>query len=222
MDQAKVERFWQAMLDQGNALNELLAAPPSVFKAHEAFELICEIEEMMRGAIHDIDPLLSADLELGNSNGDRVLMISITCHDNPAGIEAVQKLVAVAPAIPPCFQVRAFRPPMSREMMCEHGSLMVQGMEVQVEQVRFVALPSHDAPGTFEIACFVPPSSKTEVDPEKVPGAFAAYTVLSMGIGELRFMTRIQRIKVAVTQQVPDEAVFAWNLVELLDHAPTH
>jgi hypothetical protein len=89
MDQAKVEKFWQAMLDQGHALDALLAVSPSVFRAHEAFELICETEEIMRSAIHDIDPLLSADLELGNSNGDRVLMISITCHDNPAGIEAV-------------------------------------------------------------------------------------------------------------------------------------
>jgi hypothetical protein len=111
---------------------------------------------------------------------------------------------------------------MSRELMCEHGSLIVQGMEIQVEQVRFMALPSHDTPGTFDIGCFVPASSKTEVDPEKVPGAFAAYTALSMGIGELRFMTRIQSIKVAVTQQVPDEAVFAWDLLEILDHAPAH
>lgn len=58
------------------------------------------------------------------------------------------------------------------------------------------------------MACSVPPSSKTEVDPEEVPGAFAAYTVLSRGIGELRFMTRIHRFKVAVTQQVLGEDVF--------------
>ena len=221
MDQPKVEKFWQAVVDQGTVLDELLAASPGVFKAQEAFERICEIEETMRSAVHDIDPLLSADLDHGYSNDAKVLMIIVTCNDNPAGIEAVQQLVAAAPAVPPCFKVCAFRPAIPKERMCERGFLSVQGTQLHAEEVRFMALPAHAMPGTFDIACFVPPSSQTEMDPDKVPGAFAAYTVLSMGIGELRFMTRIKRLKVAVTEQVPDEAAFAWDLLDTIDQAPT-
>jgi hypothetical protein len=220
MDQTKVANFWRTVVDKGHALDALLAVAPSAFNALEAFELTCEIEEMMRRAVSDIDPLLSADLEQGYGNGDRVLMIVITCNLNPAGIEAVQQLVATAPALPPCFQVCAFRPPVSRERMCQRGFLSVHGTDIQVEQVRFMALPSRAAPGTFDIACIVPPSSQTEMDPDKVPGAFAAYTVLSLGIGELRFMTRIKGLKVAVMEAAPEEAVAAWDLLEIIDHAP--
>jgi hypothetical protein len=219
MDQSKVESFWRAVVDIGNALRARLDAPPSVSKADKIFEAVCEIEEMMCSAVEDIDPLLSADLELDNSLDGGTLTIIITCNDNSAGIEAVQQLVATAPAVLPCFHVCAFRPPMPREKLCEPGLLSVDGTEIQVEQVRFKPLPSHAMPGAFDIVCFVPPSSKTEMDPDKVPGAFAAYTVLSRGIGELRFMTRITRLKIAVVEPAPDEAVCAWDLLEIIDHA---
>ncbi|WP_028998497.1 hypothetical protein [Azohydromonas australica] len=220
MDQSKIASFWRAVVDIGNALRVRLDAPPSASKANEVFEAVCEIEEMMRSAVEDIEPLLSADLDL-DSSLDGQLTIVITCNDNSAGIEAVQRLVASAPAVLPCFQVRAFRPPMSKEKLCEPGFLSVDGTDIQVEQVRFKPLPSHATLGAFDIVCFVPPSSKAEMDPDKVPGAFAAYMVLTRGIGELRFMTRITRLKIAVVEPAPDEAVCAWDLLEIIDHAPT-
>jgi hypothetical protein len=44
--------------------------------------------------------------------------------------------------------------------------------------------------------------------------------VLIMGIGELRFMTRIKGLKVAVMEAAPEEAVAVWDLLEIIDHAP--
>jgi hypothetical protein len=220
MDQTKVERFWQAVVDRGNTLRALLNVSSSDFKAIEAFALTCEIEEMVRSAVSDIDPLLSADLEQRYGNGDMALLIVITCNGNSAGIEAVQQLVATAPALPPCFQVCAFRPPVPKERLCQRRFLGVYGTDIPVEQVRFMVLPSNATPGIFDIACFVPPSSKTEMDPDKVPGASVAYMVLIMGIGELRFMTRIKGLKVAVMEAAPEEAVAVWDLLEIIDHAP--
>lgn len=43
-----------------------------------------------------------------------------------------------------------------------------------------------------------------------------------MGIGELRLMTRVHNIGVAVTDEPPPEAVPAWDLIELIDSAPAH
>jgi hypothetical protein len=204
---------------RGAARTRLKCSASSI--GDEIFEITCEIAEVMRSAVEDIDPLLSADL-LGSSLDGSALTIVITCNDNSAGIEAVQQLVATAPAVLPCFQVCAFRPPVPKEKLCEPGFLSGDGTDIQVEQVRFMPLPSHATPGAFDIACFVPPSSKTEMDPDKVPGAFAAYTVLSRGIGELRFMTRLTCLQIAVMEPAPDEAVCAWDLLKIIDHAPMH
>ena len=85
-----------------------------------------------------------------------------------------------------------------------------------------MAEPSSTAPGTFDLACFVPNAAVTEMDPQGVPGALVADILLSMGIGELRVMTRVSRIGVAVTDWPPPEALQAWNLVEIIDSAPMH
>jgi hypothetical protein len=220
MDQTKVEKFWQAVVDAGDALRALLDVSPGDFKAHEAFALTCELEEMLRSTVPDIDPLLSADLEQGDSGADKVLMIVITCNCNPAGIEPVQQFVATAPALPPCLRVCAFRPPVSRQTLRERSFRSAQGTIIPAEQVRFMVLPGTATDAAFDIACIVPPSCKTEMDPDKVPGAAAAYTVLIMGIGELRFMSRIRSLKVAVMETAPEEAVSAWELLEIIDRAP--
>ena len=220
MDQAKVEKFWQAVVQKGHALDTLLAVLPGEFNAGEALVLTCDIEELMGSAVPNIDPLLSAELEQGYGDGGRVLMIVITCNHNPAGIEAVQKLVATAPELPPYLQVCAFKPPLSQERACKLEFRGALGTNIPVQQVRFLALPGNATAATFDIVCIVPPSCKTDMDPEKVPGAAAAYTVLSMSIGELRMMTRINSIKVAVMDQPPAEAVCAWDLMEIIDKAP--
>lgn len=72
------------------------------------------------------------------------------------------------------------------------------------------------------MACFVPNAAVTEMDPQGVPGALVADIMLSMGIGELRAMTRVTSLGVAVTDQPPPEALQAWDLVEIFDSAPAH
>ena len=62
----------------------------------------------------------------------------------------------------------------------------------------------------------------TAMDPQGLPGALVADILLSMGIGELRVMTRVSRIGIAVTDQPPPEAIQAWDLVEIIDSAPVH
>jgi hypothetical protein len=85
-----------------------------------------------------------------------------------------------------------------------------------------MAEPSATTPGTFDVACFVPNAAVTEMDPQGVPGALVADILLSMGIGELRVMTRVSSVGVAVTDQPPPGALHAWDLVEIIDSAPVH
>jgi hypothetical protein len=60
------------------------------------------------------------------------------------------------------------------------------------------------------------------MDPQGVPGALVADIMLSMGIGELRVMTRVSRIGIAVTNRPPPEAIPAWELVEIIDSVAAH
>jgi hypothetical protein len=102
------------------------------------------------------------------------------------------------------------------------GSIEITSREAHLHQVRFMAEPSTPAPGTFDVACFVPSSAVTEMDSEGLPGALAADILLNMGIGELRVVTRVSRIGIAVTDRPPPQALQAWDLVEIIDNAPTH
>lgn len=176
----------------------------------------------MRNAACDIDPLLSVEIEPVPNNDGVVLSLIITCNHNPEGIEAVQDFVAWAPPMPPRLQACAFTPPLPKETARELDSLELLGREVPLQKVRFLAEPSNTAPGTFDIVGFVPPSGITGMDPEEVPGTVVANVVLSMGIGELRVMTRIRSIGIAVTEKPPADAVAAWDLLEIIDRAPTH
>jgi hypothetical protein len=99
---------------------------------------------------------------------------------------------------------------------------LILGQEVPVQQVRFIAEPCTAAPGTFDVACFVPESAVTAMDEQSVPGAMVADIMLSMGISELRVMTRVSRIRIAMTDQPLPEAVQVWDLGEIFDSAPLH
>lgn len=68
----------------------------------------------------------------------------------------------------------------------------------------------------------MPSSAVNEMDPQGPPGALVAGVLLSMGIGELRVMTRVSRIGIAVTNHPPPKAIRAWDLVEIIDSAPAH
>ena len=222
MNQHKARDFWQTVVDNSTRLCAVLDASPTGQGLQEALQHIARILETLCNAAADIDPLLSVEVDQMPANDGAMLRIAVSCNHDPAGIEVVQELVTMAPVMPPRIQVYAFTQPVPKEMARELGSLTILGREVAIQQVRFLAEPSAIVPGTFDVACFVPTSALTEMDLEGVPGALVANFVLSMGIGELRVMTRLASIGIAVTDRAPPEALQAWDLVEIIDSAPAH
>jgi hypothetical protein len=222
MDQGKARDFWKTVVDHGVELCKLLDASPTDQGLHEGLQRISRIVQRLRDAAADIDPLLTVEVDQVPAAHSTVLRISVSCNHDPDGIEAVQALVAAAPAMPPRIEVCAFTPPTPKEMARELTSLEILGQEVPVQQVRFMAEPSTTVPGTFDVACFVPNAAVTAMDPQGVPGALVADILLSMGIGELRVMTRVSSMGVAVTDRPPPGALQAWELVETIDGAPVH
>ncbi len=87
--------------------------------------------------------------------------------------------------MPPRIQVCAFTPPAPKAKARELASLEILGQEGPIQQVRLLAEPCTAAPGTFDVACFVPEAAVTAMDPQGVPGALVADIMLSMGSGEL-------------------------------------
>jgi hypothetical protein len=222
MDQDKARDFWKTVMNHEAELCAVLDAAPTDHGLQEGLQRIGRVVQTLRDAAADIDPLLTVEVDQVPASDSAVLRIAVSCNHDPDGIEAVQALVAAAPAMPPRIQVCAFTPPTPKEMARELISLEILGKEVPVQQVRFMAEPSTTAPGTFNVACFVPDLAVTEMDPQGLPGALVADVMLSMGIGELRVMTRVSRIGIAVTNHPPPEAIRAWDLVEILDSAPAH
>ncbi|WP_157119406.1 hypothetical protein [Azohydromonas lata] len=200
----------------------VLDAAPTDHGLQEGLQRIGRVVQTLRDAAADIDPLLTVEVDQVPAEDSTVLRIAVSCNHDPDGIEAVQALVAAAPAMPPRIQVCAFAPPTPKEMASELASLEILGEEVPLQRVRFMVEPSATAPGTFDVACFVPEAAVTAMDPQGVPGALVADILLNMGIGELRVMTRVSSIGIAVTDQPPPEAVQAWDLVEIIDSAPAH
>ncbi|WP_298235641.1 hypothetical protein [uncultured Azohydromonas sp.] len=221
MDQDKAHDFWQIVVDGAATLCELLDASPAEHGLQDGLQRIGRVVQTLRDAAADIDPLLTVEVDQVPACDSAVLRIAISCNHDPDGIEAVQALVAVAPAMPPRIQVCAFAPPAPKEMASELASLEILGQEIPVQQVRFMAEPSTNVPGTFDVACFVPSSAVTEMD-QGLPGALVADVLLNMGIGELRVMTRVSRIGIAVTNHPPPKAIQAWDLAEIIDSAPAH
>jgi hypothetical protein len=222
MDQHKARNFWKTVVDNRGELCALLDASPNEHGIQEGIQRIGRVVQTLRDVATNINPLLTVEVDQVPAGDSAVLRIAISCNHDPDGIEAVQALVAAAPAMPPRIQVCAFSQPTPRTMARELASLEILGREIPVQQVRFMAEPSSTAPGTFDLACFVPDSAVTEMDPKSLPGALVADITLSMGIGELRAMTRVSRIGIAVTNHPPPEAIPAWDLVEIIDSALAH
>jgi hypothetical protein len=222
MDHDKAHDFWKTVVDHGVELCELLDASPTDQGLQEGLQRIGRIVQRLRDDAADIDPLLTVEVDQVPAADSTVLRISVSCNHDPEGIEAVQALVAAAPAMPPRIEVCAFTQPTPKEMAHELASLEIFGKEVPVQQVRFMAEPSTAAPGTFDVACFVPESAVTAMDPQGLPGALVADVLLNMGIGELRVMMRVSRIGIAVTNHPPPKAIQAWDLVEIIDSVPAH
>jgi hypothetical protein len=222
MDQDKACDFWKTVVDHGVELCELLDASPTDQGLQESLQRIGRIVQRLRDAVTDIDPLLTVEVDQVPAADSAVLRIAISCNHDPAGIEAVQALVAAAPPMPPRLQVCAFEQPIPTQLAHELGLIGIRGREIPLHHVRFLAKPSAVAPGTFDLACCVPAAAVSDLDQEKVPGALVAHIVLSMGIGELRVMTRVRSIGIAVTDQPPPGSLNAWDLVEVIDSTLAH
>ncbi len=218
MNQDRARDFWKTVLDGQAALCALLDASTTDDGCEEAEQLL----QTLRDAATDIDPLLIVEADPVPASDSAVLRIVIGCDNDPEGIEAVRELVAAAPAMPPRIQICAFEPPLPKEMARNLTWVNVIGTKVQAQKVCFMAEPSTAVPGTFDLTSFVPSSAVCEFDPKDIPGALVTRFILDMGIGELRLMTRVHSIGVAVTDQPPPEAVPAWDLVEIIDSAPAH
>lgn len=222
MNQDKARQFWTTVADHGPDLCAVLDASATAVDFEPSITRIGRIVDTLRSAVADIDPLLRVGVDQVPANDGAVLRIAISCNHNPEGIEAVQALVAAAPAMPPRMRVCAFSQPIPREVAGRLGPLDFLGHAVCVQDVRFLASPNPAGAGTFDIACYVPEAAVTDMDPDDVPGALFANLALSMGIGELRLMTRVNTLGVVLADDPPATAVNAWDLVDLMDAALAH
>ena len=222
MDPNKARDFWRMVEDAAGTLCAVLDTSSSDHGLQRGIRHIGRLVQKLRSAAADIDPLLTVEVDQIPADDATVLRIAVSCNHDPVGIEAVQELVAAAPPMPPRIQACAFVQPMPKEMAHGLGTIEIHGREVKLHQVRFLAEPSTIAPGTFDVVCFVPTSALTEMDLQDVPGALVANVVLSMGIGELRSMTRVRSIGIAMTDRPPPDSVNAWDVNEIMDSAPVH
>lgn len=222
MNQDKARRFWTTVADHGPDLCAVLDASAASADFEPSITRIGRIVDTLRSAVADIDPLLRVGLDQLPANDGAVLRIAISCNHNPEGIESVQALVAAAPEMPPRMRVCAFSQPIPREMAGRLGPLDFLGHAVSLQDVRFLATPNPAAPGSFDVTGFVPEVAATDMDPDDAPGALFVNLALSMGIGELRLMTRVNAMSVVLSDDPPAGAVNAWDLAELMDGAATH
>lgn len=222
MDANKVRDFWRMVEDAAGTLCAVLDTSSSDHGLQRGIRHIGRLVQKLRSAAADIDPLLTVEVDQIPTGDATVLRIAVSCNHDPEGIEAVQEVVAAAPPMSPCIQACAFVQPIPKEMAHGLGTIEIHGREVRLHQVRFLTEPSTIAPGTFDVVCFVPTSALTEMDPQDVPGALVANVVLSMGIGELRSMTRVRSIGIAMTDRPPPDSVNAWDVNEIMDSAPVH
>jgi hypothetical protein len=224
MDSEKARDFWRTVLDHAPTLCATLDATTLARGLADDLQRTSRIVQTLRDAVADIDPLLTVEIDQipVDDGAGALLRIAVSCDHDPAGIEAVQALVAVAPAMPARIQVCAFIQPIPERMARALGSIDVLGTSVPLHQVRYMAEPNGVAPGTFDVACFVPGTATTDLDPDDVPGALVANAVLSLGIGELRVMTRIASVGIAVTDHPPPASLSAWELPKIIDSASAH
>lgn len=220
MDQGKTAEFWATVLSHADVLRAPLAAEPETAQWVEAVEQATGAVPVLDAAAKAVDETLSVEIEQVPAESDEgsAILLAISCGCNPEGIDAVLALVDAAPALPAGLSACAFKPPVPRHAAEALGAVEIAGTPVALDSLRFLPKPSASQPGAYDIACFVPPAAVTDMD-QGIPGALASQLVLGMGIGELKLMTRIASIGVAVTSEPPAGALTSWELNELLDQA---
>jgi hypothetical protein len=186
----------------------------------EAVEGIRQAGEVLADAAAAFDEQLGIEIDNAPMQDGSAIRLAVTCNGDPQGVEAVLALTAAAPVLPAGLIVNAFKPPVPKEVLADFGVMEFADTEVQFQDVRYVASPSGDSPGRYDIACFLPPEAATEFD-DDVPGITVAALVLGMGLGELKVMTLVARLGVLLTSEPPADSVSAWDLADRL-HGASH
>lgn len=215
MNQDQAAGFWNTVQAHADVLRAPAHLSPESVEWGEAVEAAIDKLEAIDTAARVFDERLSVEINQVPTGEGSTVLLAISCGCDPAGMDAARTLVEAAPELPPGLSACAFKPPVPREVAESQGPMDLAGKEVDVTAVRYMAKPSEAEPGAFDIACFVPSGAVTDMD-QGVPGSLASQLVLGMGIGELKLMTKVARIGVAVTDAPPAGAVTSWDLEELL------
>jgi hypothetical protein len=221
MDHAKAAGFWQTVLEHSDALRAPLSCDPEDAGWDHVVDQVTAAMEALNAAVREVDERLGVEAAQAPVPDGSLIQLAVTCGCNAETIDAVLALVAAAPALPAGLTVCAFKPPVPAEVISGFGTMQFAGQEVAFDAVRFIARPSEDEAGKYDVVCFAPNEAQTPFD-EGVPGSMAVQMVLGMGIGELKLMTRIGQIGVELTDEPPAVAVTSWELNELMERTSLH
>jgi hypothetical protein len=220
MNHEKARIFWDTVLLHADVLRAPLEMEPATPDWDLAVENATDLMPMLDDAAKEVDQRLSVEIEQVPTGSGSALLLAVSCDCDPEGMDSVLELVADAPVLPAGLKTCAFKPPIPQEAAESFGAVEIADKQVVVSAVRYLAKPSTSEPGAFDVACFVPTTAVTDMD-HGIPGSLASQLVLGMGIGELKLMTRVAKIGVAVTDVPPAAAVTAWELNEILERAVT-
>ena len=221
MDHAKAAGFWQTVLEQADALRAPLSCEPDDAGWEHAANQVTAAMETLNAAVREVDERLGVEAAQAPVQDGGLIQIAVTCGCNAEAIDVVQALVAAAPALPAGLTACAFKPPVPAQVISSFGAMQFAGQEVAFDAVRFIARPSEDEAGKYDIVCFAPNEAQTPFD-EGVPGSMAVQMVLGMGIGELKLMTCIGRIGVVLSDEPPAASLTSWELNEIMERTPLH
>lgn len=221
MDHAKAANFWQTVLEQADVLRAPLSCTPEDAGWDQVVTQVTAAMEALDGAVREFDERLGVEATQAPVPDGGLIQLAITCGCNVDAIDAVLALVEAAPALPARLTVCAFKPPVPAEVISSFGTMQFAGQEVAFDAIRFIARPSEDEAGKYDIVCFAPNEAQTPFD-EGVPGSMAVQMVLGMGIGEFKLMTCIGQIGVVLSDDPPTEAVTSWELNEVMERTPLH
>ncbi|NML17137.1 hypothetical protein [Azohydromonas caseinilytica] len=218
MSHEKTEKFWETVLRHADVLSAPVHLEPETPEWERAVEQATDLVTVLDDAAKEVDQRLSVEINQVPQGEGSAILLAISCGCDPEGIDAVLALVEAAPALPAGLSTCAFKPPVPREVAESFGAMEIADKQVPISALRYLAKPSASEPGAYDIACFVPSTAVTDMD-HGIPGSLASQLVLGLGLGELKLMTRVARIGVAVTDAPPEGAVTSWELNEVLDQA---
>ncbi|WP_028998438.1 hypothetical protein [Azohydromonas australica] len=215
MTATKAADFWQTVLAHADQLRLLSQLTPDEPGWQHAIKGVRQAGEVLADAVAAFDERLGIEIDNTPTQDGSAIRLAVTCNGDPDGVDAVLALTAAAPALPDGLIVHAFKPPVPKEVMADFGVIEFADTEVRFQDVRYVAAPSEDSPGRYDIVCFLAPEAAIDVD-ENIPGITVAAVVLGMGLGELKVMKLVARLGVLLTNEPPANSVSAWELADRL------